>query len=149
MVGQVSLTIVIILINFEHAGGENLWCYECNTDLRSGHTRECNDPYIRATYFDIVLCPQNESQHCFKSIIDYGDVLVTVRGCVPSRKIDGYCQPKEYFPGSSITCSFCKHYACNGQTSTYAPTLKILGFLLILVSIPMYAFAVRFTVYFT
>ncbi|CAK9823964.1 hypothetical protein ANTRET_LOCUS2206 [Anthophora retusa] len=148
MVGQVSLAIVIILINFEHARGESLWCYECNTDLRSGHTRECNDPYIRAPYFGLVLCPQNESQHCFKSTIDYGDVLVTVRGCVPSRKIDGYCQPKEYFPGSRVMCSFCKHYACNSQTSTYAFTLKNLGFLLILTSTSMYIFTARFIVYF-
>lgn len=47
-----------------------------------------------------------------------GDVLVTVRGCVPSRKIDGYCQQTEHFPGSSIKCSFCDDYACNSQNSS-------------------------------
>lgn len=46
-----------------------------------------------------------------------GDVLVTVRGCVPSREIDGYCQQAEHFPGSSIKCSFCDDYACNSQNS--------------------------------
>ncbi|KAK1132008.1 hypothetical protein K0M31_016150 [Melipona bicolor] len=70
MAGQVSLPIIIILINLEYVKGENLWCYQCNTNLKSGHTRECNDPYIPAPYFDLVLCPQNESQHCLKSIID-------------------------------------------------------------------------------
>ncbi|XP_006566250.1 uncharacterized protein LOC100577748 isoform X1 [Apis mellifera] len=96
--------------------GEKLWCYQCNTNLRNRHTRECNDPYP-SSYFDLTLCPRNESHHCLKSIIDYGDVLVTVRGCVPSREIDGYCQQTEHFPGSSIKCSFCDDYACNSQNS--------------------------------
>ncbi|XP_012340604.1 uncharacterized protein LOC100867805 isoform X1 [Apis florea] len=100
----------------EYGKGEKLWCYQCNTNLRNRHTTECNDPYP-SSYFDLTLCPRNESHHCLKSIIDYGDVLVTVRGCVPSREIDGYCQQAEHFPGSSIKCSFCDDYACNSQNS--------------------------------
>lgn len=53
----------------EYAKGGKLWCYDCNTDLRGGHTTECNDPYIPAPYFYLVLCPQNESHHCLKSVI--------------------------------------------------------------------------------
>ncbi|XP_043516072.1 uncharacterized protein LOC122531866 [Frieseomelitta varia] len=138
MAGQVSLPIIIILINLEYVKGENLWCYQCNTNLRSGHTRECNDPYIPAPYSDLVLCPQNESQHCLKSIIDYGDVLVTVRGCVLSREIDGYCQPEKHFPGSSVACSFCKNYACNNQNSIHIFFLRNLVFIFALIGVILY-----------
>ncbi|XP_026667640.1 uncharacterized protein LOC108622866 [Ceratina calcarata] len=116
MVGQVSLAAVIFLLYLDRARGE-LWCYECNTDVRRGHTRECNDPYFASPYFDLTHCPRNESQHCLKAIVDYGGVLVTVRGCVPSREIGGYCQQEEYFPGSNVVCLFCKSYACNGQST--------------------------------
>ncbi|XP_017758352.1 PREDICTED: uncharacterized protein LOC108549475 [Eufriesea mexicana] len=139
MAGQVSLTIIIILMNLaEYTRGVNLWCYECNTDISNGHTRECNDPYIPTPYFDLVLCPQNESQHCLKSVIDYGNVLVTVRGCVPSREIDGYCQPTEYFPGSNIMCSFCADYACNSQSSIDIFILQYLVLSLILINVISY-----------
>ncbi|XP_003701053.1 uncharacterized protein LOC100881346 isoform X2 [Megachile rotundata] len=119
MVGQLSLTIISVIINIEYARGDNLWCFDCNTDLSNGHTRECNDPYIPAPYYDLVLCPQNESQHCLKGVIEYRDILVTVRGCVPSREIDGYCKHEKYFPESNIVCSFCNDYACNSQQSLY------------------------------
>ncbi|XP_076634301.1 uncharacterized protein LOC143348202 [Colletes latitarsis] len=136
MVGQHSLTIAIILMSFEYASGGTLWCYGCNTDLRDGHTTECNDPYNPTPRFDLVACPQNGTHHCVKSVIVYRDVLVTVRGCVPSREIDGYCQHEEYFPKSSIMCSFCNNYACNGQGSYYLfiPWHSIYFFLLISVS---------------
>ncbi|XP_076686470.1 uncharacterized protein LOC143378527 [Andrena cerasifolii] len=119
MAGQLRLTVVTILISFEYAKGGKLWCYDCNTDLRGGHTTECNDPYIPAPYFYLVLCPQNESHHCLKSVITYRDISVTVRGCVPSHEIDGYCQQEKYFPESSSMCSFCDTYACNGQGSVH------------------------------
>ncbi|XP_076752461.1 uncharacterized protein LOC143424342 [Xylocopa sonorina] len=137
MAGQVSFATIIVLLNFEYTRGGNLWCYECNTDLREGHTRVCNDPYVPTPYFDLVLCPQNETQQCLKSLIDYGDLTVTVRGCVPSREIDGYCQPREHFPGSSITCFFCEDYACNGQSSTYLFLLKNIVFLFVLINTAM------------
>jgi hypothetical protein len=47
---------------------EELWCYECNTDLRQGHIADCNDPYTPDAS-DLVACPQNESHHCHKSIV--------------------------------------------------------------------------------
>jgi len=47
---------------------EELWCYECNTDLRQGHIADCNDPYTPSAS-NLVACPQNESHHCHKSII--------------------------------------------------------------------------------
>lgn len=53
----------------EYGKGEKLWCYQCNTNLRDRHTTECNDPYP-SSYFDLTLCPRNESHHCLKSIID-------------------------------------------------------------------------------
>ncbi|XP_006616819.1 uncharacterized protein LOC102672944 [Apis dorsata] len=129
----ISMTI-IVLVNLEYGKGEKLWCYQCNTNLRNRHTRECNDPYP-SSYFDLTLCPRNESHHCLKSIIDYGDVLVTVRGCVPSREIDGYCQQAEHFPGSSIKCSFCNDYACNSQNSNRVSNNLILIILTLIPSI--------------
>lgn len=47
---------------------ENLWCYDCNTDLRLGHKGDCNDPYT-PNAFDLIACPRNETHHCHKSII--------------------------------------------------------------------------------
>ncbi|XP_033367033.1 uncharacterized protein LOC117243546 isoform X1 [Bombus vosnesenskii] len=138
MAAQVSLAIIIVLMNLEYTTGGNLWCYQCNTDLTNGHTRECNDPYVPTPYFDLVLCPQNESQNCLKSVIDYGHILVTVRGCVPSREIDGYCQLEEYFQGSSIACSFCEGYACNNQSSIRVFLLHNLAFVLASIAIILY-----------
>ncbi|XP_053978210.1 uncharacterized protein LOC128876126 [Hylaeus volcanicus] len=135
MVGQCSLTTAIVLMSFGCARGGSLWCYACNTDLRDGHTTECNDPYNPTPHFDLVLCPQNDSHHCLKSLITYRDVLVTVRGCVPSREIDGYCQHEEHFPNSSITCSFCNDYACNGQGSYHLFVSQQLGLVLLLISV--------------
>ncbi|XP_076173213.1 uncharacterized protein LOC143149573 [Ptiloglossa arizonensis] len=138
MVGPLSLTIAITLMSFVYADGGSLWCYSCNTDLRVAHTTECNDPYNPSPNFDLVLCPQNDSHHCLKSVITYRDVLVTVRGCVPSREIDGYCQHEEYFPKSSITCSFCNNYACNGQGSYHLSVAQHLELLLLFVSVSSY-----------
>ncbi|XP_076659318.1 uncharacterized protein LOC143362767 isoform X1 [Halictus rubicundus] len=127
MVSQFTLTTVIILMTFGCVESGDLWCYQCNTDLTNGHTTECNDPYAPTPYYDLALCPENESHHCLKSVITDRDVLVTVRGCVPSREIDGYCR---HLPNSSITCSFCNDYACNGQRSIYLFTSHYLAFLL-------------------
>ncbi|XP_034186243.1 uncharacterized protein LOC117607090 [Osmia lignaria lignaria] len=137
MVGQLSLTMIIMLIIIEHARGESLWCFDCNTDLSSGHTRECNDPYVPTPYFDLVLCPQNESQHCLKSVIDYRGILVTVRGCVPSREVYGYCHHEKY-PESNIICSFCNDYACNAQQSLYLFIPHSIGFYFSLVYLSIY-----------
>ncbi|KAF3425073.1 hypothetical protein E2986_12804 [Frieseomelitta varia] len=87
----------------EYVKGENLWCYQCNTNLRSD-----------------------------------GDVLVTVRGCVLSREIDGYCQPEKHFPGSSVACSFCKNYACNNQNSIHIFFLRNLVFIFALIGVILY-----------
>ncbi|XP_076228607.1 uncharacterized protein LOC143175122 [Nomia melanderi] len=138
MLGQFTLTTVIILMTFDNAKSDDLWCYSCNTDLTDGHTTACNDPYVPAPYFDLVLCPQNDSHHCLKSVISYRDVLVTVRGCVPSREIDGYCRHEKYLLKPSITCSFCNDYACNGQGSIYLFTSQCLGFLLLLTCINVF-----------
>ncbi|XP_033340667.1 uncharacterized protein LOC117228784 [Megalopta genalis] len=137
MASQFLLTTVIILTTFGCAKSQSLWCYQCNTNLTDGHTTACNDPYIPAPYYDLVLCPLNEPHHCLKSIIIDRDVLVTVRGCVPSREIDGYCR---HLPNSSITCSFCNEYACNGQGSIYLFALHRLGLLL-----PLICIAVKFS----
>ncbi|XP_011633880.1 uncharacterized protein LOC105425040 [Pogonomyrmex barbatus] len=102
------------LLHMVSSREESLWCYDCNTDLKHRHKRDCNDPY---TPGDLVACPRNESHHCHKSIILYRNILVTVRACVLSRQINEYCNHEDSFPHSSIECYFCKQNACNGKAS--------------------------------
>ncbi|KAG7205531.1 hypothetical protein KM043_007509 [Ampulex compressa] len=117
MVGhlRVLTTLIIFLALAERTAGENLWCYDCNTDLENGHKAECNDPYVPGHSMNFVACPANESHHCLKSVVLYRNVLVTVRGCVPTREVEEYCRYE--IPESSIECYFCKDYACNRQGS--------------------------------
>ncbi|XP_076246508.1 uncharacterized protein LOC143186685 [Calliopsis andreniformis] len=124
MVRQFSFAIVITLINVACSNGDNLWCYDCNTNLKDRHTTGCNDPYVPSPSFDLVSCSKNGSHHCLKSVITHRDVLITVRGCVPSHEIDGYCQHQKQFPESIIMCSFCNNYACNGQESFRSRTYR-------------------------
>ncbi|KAK2587852.1 hypothetical protein KPH14_003949 [Odynerus spinipes] len=128
-----TLTILLLALNIESTSGENLWCYNCNTNLRHGHKNECNDPYVPGYSMDLTPCPRNESHHCLKSIILYKSILVTVRACVPSRKIDHYCQHEEYYPHSSIECYFCKDYACNDHPPMKPTSVYTLGIIVMLV----------------
>ncbi|KAH0945772.1 hypothetical protein HN011_007544 [Eciton burchellii] len=113
MIGVFSGILFGFLLATVHSK-EELWCYECNTDLRQGHIADCNDPYTPDAS-DLVACPQNESHHCHKSIVLYKSILVTLRACVLSRQVDEYCNYEDHFPHSSIECYFCKENSCNGK----------------------------------
>ncbi|EZA51648.1 uncharacterized protein LOC105282650 isoform X1 [Ooceraea biroi] len=126
-------TGVIILFGFllaaAHSREERLSCYECNTDLRQGHKGDCNDPY---TPGDLVACPQNEPHRCHKSIVLYKNILITVRACVLSRQVDGYCNYEDRFPQSSIECYFCEENGCNGKRPLEPTSEWCLGLLVVI-----------------
>ncbi|XP_051170018.1 uncharacterized protein LOC127287234 [Leptopilina boulardi] len=109
------LFLLLTLSNFEIVHNEdNLWCYECNTNLKKERTQECNDPYAGRSE-NLVQCPQNGSQQCLKSIISYKSRHTTVRGCVSSNTIDTYCNFKDFYPDAKIECFFCSSYGCNSS----------------------------------
>nr|XP_012214904.1 PREDICTED: uncharacterized protein LOC105667600 isoform X2 [Linepithema humile] len=123
MIGIFSVVIISSgFLDTVYSREEHLWCYDCNTDLRQGHKRDCNDPFTPG-HFDLVACPRNESHHCHKSIILYRNILVTVRACVSSRQVNDYCNHEDNFPHSSIECYFCKENACN-NTESFSTTTK-------------------------
>ncbi|KAL2735564.1 hypothetical protein V1478_003204, partial [Vespula squamosa] len=131
MVEYLTMLTIFLLFNvIKTTGCENLWCYECNTNLKNGHQRECNDPYSPGHSMSLVFCPKNESFHCLKD----RNIMVTVRGCVPSRKIDHYCDHEQYYPHSSIECFFCEDYACNNHPSMKPNSIYILGIVLMALS---------------
>ncbi|XP_020298772.1 uncharacterized protein LOC109863002 isoform X2 [Pseudomyrmex gracilis] len=128
---------IIVSFGFFHvviqSNEDDLWCYTCNTDLGQGHKGYCNDPYSSAAV-DLVACPRNESHHCLKSIVLYRNILVTIRGCVSSRRVNGYCDYEDSFPRSSIECYFCKENGCNNKESLGPMSKWYLGVLAIILS---------------
>ncbi|KAI4493502.1 hypothetical protein M0804_001678 [Polistes exclamans] len=126
------LIILFDVILTELTNSQNLWCYDCNTDLRNGPQNECNDPYVPGPSMDLIACPQNESYHCLKGVVLYKNVLVTIRACVPSRKIDHYCDHEKHFPHSTNECYFCNNYACNGHPSMKPDSIYTLGIILLI-----------------
>ncbi|XP_033229630.1 uncharacterized protein LOC117181171 [Belonocnema kinseyi] len=129
---QAKLHFLFILWNFGYAhSSENLWCYGCNTNLTEGRSQECNDPYAPGPMVDLIQCPQNESHHCLKSIIVYHSILTTVRGCVPSTKVNSYCDINKY-PDAKIDCYFCSVYACNHSDLLSSNFLTIISMISVL-----------------
>ncbi|XP_043271378.1 uncharacterized protein [Venturia canescens] len=117
---ELQFTKIFTLLAYIAVAGSDsrdaqLWCYQCNSEPGQSYSSQCNDPYFPVISTDLVACPRNDSYICLKSLINYRNVHVTVRGCVLRSQKSTYCSFKEAYPEAKLECLYCDGYACNAS----------------------------------